>query len=181
MDKIPFAEAARLAGVHPNTVRNWRKAGKLTTALKVFENGNETWLVDPNEVQDIAQQKANNWHPNNNNSVDTPIVNPASIEPGQSNPAFEQSLALIRESVVRPLVEELAAARVRNEALALELGEMRERVKQLEADRVTREPVQEPPQAIEVQIPASVLESPTAPKQAGKRPSWWSRTFGGKG
>jgi hypothetical protein len=67
----------------------------------------------------------------------------------------------------------------RNDAVesAIAIALLKERVKSLEQ---RLEATQEPPQAIELQIPAVGLETPGAPKQAGKRSSWWSRTFGGK-
>ncbi len=71
-------------------------------------------------------------------------------------------------------MEELQEAR-RLEALTI--GQLTERVKNLE-ERLTA--ATEPPQAIEINIPAIVVETPGAPQQAQKRPSWWSRAFGGK-
>ena len=76
MDKVPFSEAAKLAGIHPNTIRNCRKAGKLKTAEKVLENGIEVWIIDPAEVSQVTLQARPNIPVNNNNDVNTPDVNP---------------------------------------------------------------------------------------------------------
>ena len=75
MDKIPFSEAAKLAGIHPNTIRNWRKAGKLKTTEKVIENGIEVWMVDPAEVSQVALQPKSSNPDNNPNTVNIPDVN----------------------------------------------------------------------------------------------------------
>jgi len=51
--KIRMTEAAKLVGVHRNTLRNWRTSGKLKSAEKVQENGAPIWYVDQAEVEAV--------------------------------------------------------------------------------------------------------------------------------
>ncbi len=89
---------------------------------------------------------------------------------------------LWRDSLVAPLTAQLERQFNRIEELAREnvnlirdKEELAGLVRELE-DRLAREAATEPPQAIEVQIPTIGLETPKAPKQAGKRsfrlPRW---------
>jgi len=55
---VTFSEAAKVAAVHINTIRNWRKAGRLKTAQLVIENGSEVWFVELAEVLAVAGQGA---------------------------------------------------------------------------------------------------------------------------
>jgi excisionase family DNA binding protein len=73
---------------------------------------------------------------------------------------------------------EVAALNQRLIDSALSLGTLQATVNQaLESVQAA----QEPPQPVKVELPASVLEMPTASPQPPKRSSWWSRMFGGKG
>ncbi len=107
------------------------------------------------------------------------VHNPQQQPPGQPPAGLEQSLLLIRDNWVKPLEVIIERQAGQLEALALELGEVRARVKQLEAEQLALEAAVEPSQAAEVNIPAVVVETPAAAQQAQKRPSLWTRMFGG--
>lgn len=53
-DRITMREAAEVAGVHRNTVRNWVKSGKFDTArLEADPDGSgEIWRIDRDELED---------------------------------------------------------------------------------------------------------------------------------
>jgi hypothetical protein len=171
MDKVSFQDAAKQAGVHFNTVKNWRKAGKFKTAEKVIENGRELWLVDPAEVIQVARQSKqglseiqDNVHvhidgtniDNDRSDVYTTQTKaPPSSQSISTSQALEQNLTLIRESIVRPLVEANERQAVRLEEMARENERLKERVKQLEAGQA-------------------------APVVVEKRKGFWSRLFSGE-
>jgi hypothetical protein len=168
MDKIPFNEAARLAGIHLNTLRNWQKAGKLKTAEKIIENGRELWIVDPSEVESLSSQHVKKIDTNTADSIDTNNAPPG--EPGPAtSPAFEQSLALIRESVVRPLTDLVASQNSRIEELSLELGELRAELRHLKAQAGAQ-----PASEVESNTtPNSAREEALQPAQPPKKRRWW--------
>jgi uncharacterized coiled-coil protein SlyX len=143
MDKVPFSEAAKLAGIHPNTIRNWRKAGKLKTAEKVLENGIEVWIIDPAEVSQVTLQARPSTHDNTNNDVNTPDVNPT---PPTSPVAagFEQSLVFMRESVVKPLTDLVARQSDQIKEMSEEIGTLKERLRALEAAQAAHVPQPSP-------------------------------------
>lgn len=185
MDKVSFQEAAKQAEVHFNTLRNWRKAGKLKTAQKVLENGRELWVVDPAEVIEIARQSRQglpespaNYHvdisednPANDRSdaSTTPPIWPPSGQTAQGitpPPALEQTLVFMRESVVRPLVEANERQAARLEEMAEQIGSLKERVRQLEA-------VQAAHAAQPAPEPSPVLNSATLRPEPPKKRRWW--------
>src|ERR1700694_2779463 len=78
-DKVTINEAARRAGVHPNTIRNWRDGGRLDSAEKIIEGKNETWYVDLEEIETLKKrQKQNRSKLDNNN--DNPSSEPFSYQ-----------------------------------------------------------------------------------------------------
>lgn len=181
MSKVPFGEAASVAGVHFNTLRNWRKAGKLKTAEKVIENGRELWLVEQQEVDNISRQSRQNAPETPANyHVDIDGVNPANdppIEPRNgpglsTTPALEQTLVFMRESVVRPLVEANERQAARLEEMAEEVGSLKERVRELEArlaqNKETIRSVAQP-----VIEPSPVLNRETLQPELPKKRRWW--------
>lgn len=188
MDKVSFQDAAKLAAVHFNTVKNWRKAGKLKTAEKVLENGRELWLVDPSEVIQIARQSRQNLPeiPDNqavhidganidNGRTDvytTPLNVPSRGQDISTNPALEQNLTFFRESIVRPLVEANERQAARLEELAQEIGTLKERLRQVEAGQVAQETR---PEIVDNKQPAAF----EIPAQPGKKRGFWSRLFSG--
>jgi hypothetical protein len=163
MDKVPLSEAARQIGIHPNTIRNWRKAGKLKSAEKVSENGTEVWIVEPSEVSKIAAQARPGVIGNINNPVAAPDINQSFIE----NPAnlFE----LIREGVVRPLTELVERQSAQIKEMAEESGILKERVRQLEAKQAETPPAR-PKLAPE---PSPVLNRETLQPEPPKKRRWW--------
>lgn len=173
MDKIPFNEAARLAGIHLNTLRNWQKSGKLKTSEKIIENGRELWIVDPSELNNLSSQHVKRTDTNNVVTIDTNNAPPG--EPGPiTSPALEQTLVFMRESVVRPLVEanERQAAVIGE--LREEIGSLKERLRALEAATATPQPAPEPQPIMPVTI-SPVPEIAVEPVKRG----FWQRLFGG--
>jgi hypothetical protein len=202
MEKVTFAQAARPLGIHPNTLKNWQRSGRLSSAEKQLVKGVATWLVDPAEVAAVALQHVSTPDNTRQPSPDRPDI--AGGQPRQSEPDnpttliqpnttttgnnIDQNIMLWRDSLVAPLTAQLERQFNRIEELAREnvnlirdKEELAGRVRELEDRLIAREAVQEPPQAVEVQIPAVGLETPGAPKQAGMLASWWSRTFGNRG
>lgn len=159
MNKVTFTEAAGAAGVHFNTLRNWRKTNKLTTAEKVFENGVEIWVVDLAEVETLARQSKHKRLDNNNTSVGGPTAESAPVDvPGPANnapltirPEFENFMALVERSQ-KPLLEQISGLTNKVETLARENGELQERLRALEASQAAHLAAQQakptPPPAI---------------------------------
>jgi hypothetical protein len=163
MDKVPLSEAARQVGVHPNTIRNWRKAGKLKSAEKIAENGTEVWIVEPSEVSKVAAQARPGVIGNINYPVAAPGINEGSTE----NPA--ELFELIREGIVRPLTELVERQSDQIKEMAEELGTLKERVRQLEAKHAETPPAR-PKQTPE---PSPVLNRETLQPEPPKKRRWW--------
>lgn len=170
MSKITLGEASRVAGVHFNTLRNWRKTGKLKSAEKVIENGRELWLVDLEEVESLAGQSRQSVPTSqenqgvdigHNNSTSQPVA-----APGQG---FEQSLLFMRESVVRPLVEANERKDKQLREMAEEIGTLKERLRVLEAAHVARTGQEADKPAGPVDI---TPKAESGPGPAKKR-RWW--------
>lgn len=173
MEKVSFSEAARLAGIHPNTIRNWRKAGKLKTTEKVLEKGIEIWIVDPGEITQLALLAHPSQDTNNNNPVNTPNIEIGSLESSQAA-GFEQSLLFMRESVVKPLTDLVERQSNQIKEMSEELGSLKEHIRQLEAKQAetpTPQPVQAPALMLE---PSPILNKETLqPEPPKKKRHWW--------
>jgi hypothetical protein len=192
---VPAAEAARQIGVTVRSIyrmiergeleSNGAKHGQLLTA-ESLENYRTRRLFDSSETLDFDSE---------NDSPESRVKSkPATGQAQEANQVATMALMAIQQErdrlqsrldevqdAWRREVSELQEAR-RLEALTI--GQLTERVanleERLEADRIEREAAQEPSQAAEVNIPVVVLEPPTAPKQAGKRASWWPRWLTGR-
>ncbi len=189
MDKVSLLEAARSAGLHPNTVRNWRKLGKLKTVGKVVENKIEAWVVDPEEVAQLAQiSRATNGsaraankphddmapiggpHASSDQDATQPRLGAGPDSPvGQISPAFEQSLSLIRESVVRPLVELVDRQTDQIKEMSEEIGSLKERLRALEASQ----PLPQPPRTPEPVAPVTITPAHEIAPEPPKKRRWW--------
>lgn len=157
--KITLQQAARLVGLHVNTIKNWRRAGRLTTAELLTEKGIQVWYVDPNEIIQIATQtKAtiDQSYPDNSH-VQEPTATPS--------PGTAQMLDLIRESITRPLTDLIATQSAKIEELSKQVGSLEEQVKQLQRSSET----------------PSRQEATSAPERAESMPDvprkrrWWQR------
>ncbi len=183
MSKVPFGEAATNAGVHFNTLRNWRKAGKLKTAEKVLENGRELWLVEQEEVDNISRQSRRNLPGTPANyHVDIDGVNTANTQSNETRtgpglattPALEQTLVFMRESVVKPLVEANERQAARLEQMAEEIGSLKERIRQLEAKQAESQAPQSLQAPVLVPEPSPILNKETLqPELPKKKRRWW--------
>jgi hypothetical protein len=194
--KVTLAQAAGAVGVHINTIKTWRRSGYLKSAELIIEHGVEVWHVKLDEAIQVAEarrknrvasSRSNGVYPagypgSSSTSQGAPTVKvPEQVLPGQVgqiSPAFEQSLALIRESVVRPLVEANERQATKIEDLSVQVGTLQEKVRQLEA-RLAESVVQipapspQPPAAPELE-PSPVLSRETLqPVAPPKKRRWW--------
>ena len=56
--RVTLSEAARILGVHRNTVRNWVMAGKLVSGEKQQRSGGvEQWTVDEGEILGMRRSR----------------------------------------------------------------------------------------------------------------------------
>lgn len=171
MEKISFSEAARLAGIHPNTIRNWRKAGKLKTTEKVLEKGIEVWIVDPEEITHFALQARPSGDTNNTNTVNNPNNVVSSLGSPQMA-GFEQSLLFMRESVVKPITDLVERQSTQIKEMSEELGTLKERIRQLELKQAEA-PVPGSEQML-VPEPSPILNKETLqPELPKKKRHWW--------
>lgn len=182
MSKVTFTEAATAAGVHFNTLRNWRKANKLTTAEKVVENGVEIWVVDLEEIEQLARQSRHKRLVNNKSTVDglnvdlPPVDVPgparaANNTPLTIRPELENFMALVERSQ-KPLLERIDNLTDRVENLARENGDLarqnedlKERVKALEAAQAAPQPQPAPIPVQPVEITPIAVEPPQAAQE----------------
>lgn len=203
MSKVTFSEAATAAGVHFNTLRNWRKANKLTTAEKVFENGVEIWIVELSEVEQLARQSRHKRADNNKASVDGPNAEMPPVDvPGPSEappngmttiPAgFDNFMALVERSQ-KPLLEQIGTLTNKVESLARENGELQERLRALEAAQAAQDAArlaESPPPPTNTprtetgsqtaQEPSPILHSDTLePITTPTKKGFWARLLGG--
>jgi DNA-binding transcriptional MerR regulator len=142
-DKISFSEAARLTGLHINTLRNHNRAGKLKTASKVVSETGQMWVVELSEIEALASQIRARKMANTGGDISSPSV-VLDAPQASTSPVFEQSLVLLKESVVRPLTELIERQSARLEEQAQEIGRLKERVRQLEERERVTQPEQSP-------------------------------------
>ncbi len=173
-----------MVDLHPNTVRNWRKTGKLKTAEKVLENNVDTWVVDPQEVHQLVQaSRSTNWMNNRSYTVNIPDGQPNQEQVTQASPTAislvqEQTIAFMRESVVKPLVEANDRHVVEIGSLKEEVGTLKERLRYLEAQLQAAIAVVQPPVAPVAPPPADITPiAGNAPQPVKK--GFWQRMFGG--
>ena len=125
---VTFSEAAKRAGIHPNTIRNWRKAGRLKTAQKVVENNSEVWLVELDEVLSVAGQGVSQRAYNPNNSFIGDNVNPT---PNNSL-LIQETIAAAVNQAVAPLTALVGQQSQQIAELNRELGRLEEKLSQLQ-------------------------------------------------
>lgn len=199
MSKVTFSEAATAAGIHFNTLRNWRKSNKLTSAEKVLENGVEIWIVELSEVEQLARQSRHKRANNNKSSVDgsNPDLPPVDVPgpPGTANnnpntvttiaPGFDNFMALVERSQ-KPLLDQIGTLTSKVESLARENGELQERLRVMEAAQAPHLAQSGPQPATTGQITTQPVETPqnvpTPTPQPEPQPQtkrgWWARLLG---
>ncbi len=197
------AEAAHQLGVNLRYVYRLIKQGELESngakhgrllSVASLEAYRTKRLFDSSEPFDIDQQI--DGQESNSRSKATPSQHQQHQETGQvatmalmaiqqERDRLQSRLDEVQDAWRREVGELQQAHQVKVEELqearrleALTIGQLTERVKNLEQ---RLQAGQEPPPAIEVQIPAAAVETPGVPQQDQKRPSWWSRTFGDRG
>lgn len=160
--KVTLAQAARMVGVHRNTVKNWQREGKLASAEKMFERGIEVWYVSPAEVVEVARQSK---EARLGNSL-PPIDYTTQPETATAPTAGQQTLDLIRESIVRPLTDLIERQNTTIAEQANRIGRLEAEVEQLKQNTSRQEAPQQAERSKEV--------SNQAPEPLKKR-KWWQR------
>lgn len=126
--KVSFAQAAKMLGVHVNTLKNWQRAGRLSSAEKAKVKGVWTWIVDYSEAAQVNQQGY------------TIIDSTAQYNQHQTEAATEPPEAANNQQGLMVLPQEaytglLALVEKQGDTIAKmaeEIGGLKERVKQLE-------------------------------------------------
>ncbi len=185
-DNITLAEAAKAVGLHFNTLRNWRKSGRLLSAQKVIERGVEIWVVSLSEVQRIAEETHNLRPPQPYNiPAQPPITDGPTIDQQPMTTSLQaQNMALvISEAVkesIKPLADLLSQQNVvvakqsdelnklnrENGELSAELRLLKERLEVLQAAQAAPQPQPAPE-------PSPVLSSETLRPEPPKKRRWW--------
>ncbi len=195
-DNITLAEAAKAVGVHFNTIRNWRKQGRLVSAQKVIERGVEIWVVSLSEVQKIAEETHNLRPPtpynipSQNPITDGPTIDQQPMTTSLQNAQFQNMTKAISEAVnqsVKPLADLLAQRNAlvdkqsedlqklnrENGEISTELRLLKERLEALEAVQaarvVSQQAITTPPADI-----TPVAEIAPQPVKKG----FWQKLFG---
>ncbi len=109
-DKITFSAAAKLAGVHFNTLRNWRGSGRLKTASKDIIDGVPTWVVALQEVKELAAKskvRKSQKPKQQSNVVDVPSINSTPPKaPQRALTAQDESSLIIFRDIIFKLQSE---------------------------------------------------------------------------
>ncbi len=148
-DPITIAEAARLLGVHPNTVRNRLKQGVYQFGRVLTPNG-EAYVLSRAAIEADARAAGEGPVPSQH------AVSLQNVQPGTLQETLPGTLQETLQAVIAPLVEaharEVAAKDATIERQAEELGTARERARQAEER-------------------AAQLE--LAARRSRQRPWWW--------
>jgi excisionase family DNA binding protein len=137
MDEVvTITQAADILGVHKNTVRTWVKRGKIAST-KVASRHGDTYVIPRSALE----------HP----PSDTPDLQLPSDTPSLVVARDNTPMDAAVSRIIEPFVSQLREA-------SQEVGELRARVKQLEA-----------------QLSQGTVTAPPT------RLSWWERVFGGGG
>ncbi len=128
-DPITIAEAARLLGVHPNTVRNRLKQGVYQFGRVLTPNG-EAYVLSRAAIEAHAHATGEGPLPSQH------AVTLQNAQPGTLPGTLQDTLQGTLQAVIAPLVEaharEVAAKDATIERQAEELGAARERARQAE-------------------------------------------------
>lgn len=137
-------DAAIATGLHPNTIRNWIKQGRIKSAQQVIQNNVKVWLVDLQEVRQLAGKLSDNTDNNTGNTTsEMPPFEPQS--PPQ--PEKGNSLNLIPEKLLEPLANVIQSQsdliKEQGEKIAdlsLQLGKVQGRLEAIEENNQQRQP-----------------------------------------
>ncbi len=169
--EISFAEAAKLAGVHINTLRNWRASGRLKTASKAIIDGVPTWIVTLTEVEELVALTKPKKKPrlvgqqSKVVSTPTPIDTPNNSSPealqGLQAAQAEQSLIIMREALVKPLVDHISKLESEKDTL----------IRENERQAVRTEELARENEKLKAEL-EQLKHMASGPAQASRRP-WW--------
>ena len=178
---VTVGEAAKLLGIHRNTVHHRIKSGRIT-AHKVVEGGREVYRVERDSL-DVGRTSAH--------------VHTLDAQRTTASEELSRLIATRLDEIVRDythevgdLREELGAERARREMAesTLREGMVEERRRREEAERerddLRRElyalrEARETPQTVEEEPERAEPHSATGEAQEGVRRPWWRRVFGG--
>lgn len=197
MEKITLIQAAQILSLHPNTLKNWQKAGRLPSAEKIKVKGKDVWFVALEDVRNVANNEQTIYQtiPNRQEPINDPPTDPTDTPQQATTANNAQALDLWRETYIVPLeranadllksnddktkrIDELSHAngvleeRVRN----LE-AQLQERLRMLQAAQAAREaqPAPQPPP------PAPIIVQPVETPQNAPQPKrgllggWFTR------
>lgn len=193
--KVTIAVASKALGLHPNTFKNWIKAGKLPGAEKVKpEKGVALWLIDLEEVKQVLSHGAAVF--------EAGTFEAAAAGPGGPVPDYTQyettnqttaqlnqigpdvvGLAF-RESIVAPLTQLIKEQGKEIAELRETKGMMAERIRNLELRLQESEASHKGAidsatgHGIDYSLAAS-SGPPGASGGAGVKVAWWRRLLGG--
>jgi excisionase family DNA binding protein len=160
---VTVGEAAKLLGVHRNTVHNWIRSGRLT-AHKVVETNREFYRIERDSLP-VGRPRADVRTLDAQGTTSaTELVGMLSRRIEEIVQGYGRELGAVRE--------ELGAERVRREQAERERDDLAARLAALEEARESPiEPAEEPEGARERPFTEEAQEAP-------ERRSWWRRFFG---
>lgn len=137
-------DAAIATGLHPNTIRNWIKQGRIKSASQVIQNNVKVWVVDLQEVRQLAGKLGDNTGNNTGNTTaDMPPFEPQS----PPSPDKGNSLNLIPEKLLEPLANVIQSQNdlIKEQGekiadLSLQLGKVQGRLEAIEENNQQRQP-----------------------------------------
>ena len=141
--KLPFKQISQDLGIHPNTLKNWQKAGRLPSAEKVKVNGKFTWLVDPDEAIHASRQpdKVLDNEPYNSSEQST-FTTGADSQSNNSGPtAYLMELQSERGTLLDKIynlesaLRDASYERGRLEGLETQIDRLEQQINRLEGDR----------------------------------------------
>jgi excisionase family DNA binding protein len=160
---VTVGEAAKLLGVHRNTVHNWIRARRLT-AHKVIENNREFYRIERDSLP-VGRPRADVRTLDAQGAASaTELVGMLSQRIEEIVQGYGRELGAVRE--------ELGAERVRREQAERERDELATRLAALEEARETPTEPAEEPEGSEPRPATEGVQEPTQPR------SWWRRWFG---
>jgi N6-adenosine-specific RNA methylase IME4 len=197
-ERVTLAHAAAHVGFHLNTIKAWRKANELKSAVKLVEKGVEVWYVDLEEVAQVAAHKRvkQGTQPPEKTGYPAghPVGYPTTTEQSErpeiavtlrpDAELFLQAVERAVEKAVIPLNENIKELSQRNEELSAKAAKYEERsanleehIKQLEAAQLVREALHSPELVQGTQLGTQPLETPVATPQPSKKPGLLDRVF----
>ncbi len=161
---VTVGEAAKLLGVHRNTVHHRIKVGRLT-AHKVVEGEREVYRIERDSLG-VGRTSAD--------------VHTLDAQRTTAGEELARMIAARLDEIVRDYTHELGAVREELGAERAQRQMAEERAAALEAElEALREAPQAADEAPEGSEPRSATAGPQEAAQGAQRRPWWQRWFGG--